>query len=604
MKQIYLLLLCTSVGLSTGLQAQTIRYVKQNGTGNGASWQDASGDLQLMINASVAGDRVYVAEGTYMAAHKASNDVFQWLTNNPRGTTNDKAKTFVLKEGVAVYGGFSATAPVTDLSLRDFDQHVSLITTDVQGDDAGFDFPASYIDNHYHAVVAAGLTAETIFDGFSITGGTHSTADDYDYIVINGVQVQQGMGGGLAIVEANVKMENIRIFQTGKPIYMKTSTGTMKNITITNSYYQFEVNGSVLSLENLNFSDNLGNLRLDSGYTLPIETVVNLKNATFARNTAGAIRIWRDAQKAATLNMDKVAFLGNQAPSYGVIQNNGGHLRMSNSVASGNTSGNQSGFLQLNTLNQSIITHVEIVNSTIVSNYNNYDWQTGTGALSGLTATNAHVQIVNSIIWGNKRAGNYVNMLGTGNPNLVVSNSIIQDAYDAGGVWNADYGVDGGGNSGAMPAFTQYIPMGTTAFSNGDLSLQPNSAGINAGSNTLYNTIIGDPSNDFDLAGNVRLMGSTIDMGAYEFLEALSVTETPGKNTLVVYPNPASDKIYISGADVPVSFEMYNMAGQRVLWGKTDARNREINVGFLRTGTYVLKVENKTGIWTQKIIKK
>src|SRR5690606_13657706 len=107
MKQIYLLLLCTSVGLSTGLQAQTIRYVKQNGTGNGASWQDASGDLQLMINASVAGDRVYVAEGTYMAAHKASNDVFQWLTNNPRGTTNDKAKTFVLKEGVAVYGGFS-----------------------------------------------------------------------------------------------------------------------------------------------------------------------------------------------------------------------------------------------------------------------------------------------------------------------------------------------------------------------------------------------------------------------------------------------------------------------------------------------------------------
>src|SRR5690606_31988131 len=131
---------------------------------------------------------------------------------------------------------------------------------------------------------------------------------------------------------------------------------------------------------------------------------------------AGAIRIWRDAQKAATLNMDKVAFLGNQAPSYGTIQNNGGHLRMSNIVAMGNTSGNQSGFLRLNTLNQSIITNVEIGNSTIVSNYNNYEWHTGTGALSGLAATNAHVKIVNSIIWGNKRAGNYVNMLGTGNP--------------------------------------------------------------------------------------------------------------------------------------------------------------------------------------------
>ena len=32
-------------------QAQTIRYVKPNGTGDGSSWANASGDLKAMINA-------------------------------------------------------------------------------------------------------------------------------------------------------------------------------------------------------------------------------------------------------------------------------------------------------------------------------------------------------------------------------------------------------------------------------------------------------------------------------------------------------------------------------------------------------------------------
>lgn len=605
MKKNYFFFTLFATLTAAGLNAQTTRYVKQGGTGTGVSWQDASGDLQQMINESVAGDRVYVAEGTYMAAHKASNDVFQWLTNNPRGATNDKAKTFVLKEGVAVYGGFSAIAPVTDLSLRNFDQHISLITTDVLGDDAGFDFPATYADNYYHAVVAAGLTAQTVFDGFSITGGTHATSDDYDYILINGTQVQQGMGGGLAIVEANVKMDNVSIYQTGKPIYVKNAAGSMKNLSVTDSYYQFEVYGSVLSLENLNFSDNHGSLRLESHYSFPTETVVNIRNATFARNTGGAIRIWRDAQKAATVNIDKASFLGNMAPNKGVIDNNAGHLKITNSVASGNTSGNQAGFLVVSTLNPAIITNVEIVNSTIVSNYNNYDWHTGTGGLSGIGAGNAHVNIVNSIIWGNKRAASYVNMIGTGNPNLVVSNSIIQDAFDANGVWNPAYGVDGGGNLGTMPAFTQYIPMATTAFSNGDLSLQAGSAGVNAGSNALYNTLIGDPANDFDLVGNIRSMGTAVDIGAFEYMEALSVNEiSESDKKMRVFPNPASDKVTVTGADLPAAFSLYNMAGQLVLSGKVNAQQPEIQVGILPVGTYILKVNSKANSFTQKVIKK
>ena len=47
-----------------GAQA-TVRYVKVGGTGDGSSWEKAAGRLQAAINASSAGDEVWVAEGTY-----------------------------------------------------------------------------------------------------------------------------------------------------------------------------------------------------------------------------------------------------------------------------------------------------------------------------------------------------------------------------------------------------------------------------------------------------------------------------------------------------------------------------------------------------------
>ena len=77
---IYLLISLLSVNLTAA-----VRYVKQGGTGNGSTWGNASGDLQAMINASGAGDQVWVAQGTY---------------NNG---------SFVMKNGVEILGGFPNT---------------------------------------------------------------------------------------------------------------------------------------------------------------------------------------------------------------------------------------------------------------------------------------------------------------------------------------------------------------------------------------------------------------------------------------------------------------------------------------------------------------
>src|SRR5690606_14271082 len=75
------------IGLSEYQTPQPeILYVRQNGTGDGSSWANASGELQLMMDKQIEGRSIWVAEGSYYA------------------TTY-----FRLREDVKMYGGLPAT---------------------------------------------------------------------------------------------------------------------------------------------------------------------------------------------------------------------------------------------------------------------------------------------------------------------------------------------------------------------------------------------------------------------------------------------------------------------------------------------------------------
>lgn len=175
-----------------------IRYVKEGGRGQGTSWEDASGDLQKMINYSNVGDVVYVAEGTYYAV-----DGDYVSDENGRGDRL-RQRAIVMKDGVKVYGGFAGRSKnETPLNREKAATtygwqlaRASVITGEMKNgisdywekDEMRQEWrPGGYIDNAVHVVwfasngfemsavaneqIAKSLRNETVLDGFVIKGG-------------------------------------------------------------------------------------------------------------------------------------------------------------------------------------------------------------------------------------------------------------------------------------------------------------------------------------------------------------------------------------------------------------------------------------------------
>ncbi|MBD2753084.1 right-handed parallel beta-helix repeat-containing protein [Spirosoma validum] len=150
-----LLITLSSLLWGLGAQAQSIRYVREFGTGDGRSWDDASSDLQAMIDDPGA-QQVWVAQGNYKPT-----------------TTTDRSISFKMKEGVAIYGGFSSSGNPSSLRERNPNNFMTVLDGDIGR-------LLDKTDNSYHVIRSYGLTNSAILDGFLITNGyANSNWPDY-----------------------------------------------------------------------------------------------------------------------------------------------------------------------------------------------------------------------------------------------------------------------------------------------------------------------------------------------------------------------------------------------------------------------------------------
>jgi hypothetical protein len=206
---------------------------------------------------------------------------------------------------------------------------------------------------------------------------------------------------------------------------------------------------------------------------------------------------------------------------------------------------------------------------------------------------NSNPILTNTILWDNQSEECYFKK--DGGPNsITISWSDIQKG-EVGIQTNGNGTVNWlEGNINEDPLFT-----GTGDY---PYSLSNESPCVNTG--TPDTTGLNLP--ELDLAGNPRVYGGRIEMGAYENQEVIvGITEPEDqklRTDFTISPNPAKTKVFISvnNNEIITGINIYNQTGQKVI--NQRGITNTIDVSMLPQGMYIVEIESVNGIIRKKII--
>lgn len=490
-----LLGLCT---LSTF--AQTIRYVSPNGTNanpaTATSWATSTTDLQAAINASAANDQVWVRTGLY----------------KPGGNANtNRSISFAMKNGVAIYGGFTGTE--TSLGQRPAVNLTTPSGTTLSGDIGTVGNSTDNILHVIHNLPSLGLTTFAVLDGFVITGGN-----------ANGTNPYEDLGGGILnrADGANLCRPTIRnCFFTRN---MAVSGGGIANRdgdancgpTITNCVFTSNTaNGGGIQTQSAS-STVTGCLFTNNGFAYGGGGIENnaatgfISSCTFVANVSnvegGGVR---NANCSAALRFANCEFVSNSSAYGGGIRNLTASPVVQNCSFRGNSAGVLGGGMLNFATSLPVITNSEFLGNTAnqgggVCNETNSSATLVNCSFSGNQASNGGAianfgsspGFRNTLVWGNS-SGVY-NTDNTSVPSYTAS--AVQSLSLGAGVFN--------GSTNPLFVSQPSVGLGTA----GNLRLQATSPAIDAGDPATTSATVGNT----DLAGNARIV-SRIDLGAFEF---------------------------------------------------------------------------------------
>ena len=234
-------------------------------TGTGESWASAFKSLDEALNTAwncPDVNRINVATGAYIPSRKPYNTDGSEMT-----TTDNRDKTFHLRNGVAMYGGYPAGGSAT----QDVTANPTILSGDFNGNDVvtGSGSTLSITgngENAYHVVLSISDDATTIFDGFTVTGGN---AVQNNNIFVESTPIIRNSGGGMYNFSSSPTITNT----------------TFSGNTATNGGGMYNISFSNPLITNTTFFGNTAN---NGGGMYNISSSSpTISNTTFSGNAAG-----------------------------------------------------------------------------------------------------------------------------------------------------------------------------------------------------------------------------------------------------------------------------------------------------------------------------
>ncbi|QQT25174.1 MBG domain-containing protein [Sphingobacterium spiritivorum] len=515
--------------------ANGILYVKKGSNGLGGSWANAVSELAdalvmaKTLNAVTPGKvkQIWVAGGKYLPLYSPEDGA-------NFGTDKTRDNTFLLVKDVQLYGGFAGietTLQQRDLSIA---ANQSILSGDFNNDDVvtGAGATLSFSgngENTYHVLLSAGDVGTAELNGFVVRGGSGSSG----ILTVNTLNIFKTQGGGMNITASSPTITNC-VFENnhvqtglGGAIYINTPNGAIiaaptiskskflnnKSANIAGQGWGDEGAGAMYNVNSnpiitdCSFVGNLVTGGRFGGAIVNVSSEVQFTDVTISNNASkglfgggGGLAIF--GNKTATLN--NVIFTGNSTDvNGGAIFNGSGAVAVLNNVLfSGNLA--NYGAAIYNNNSSPVLTNVTISGNQ--ANVNGAIYNTNTSL----------PQLQNTVVFGNNSG--VVNSSGADVP--VYRNSLVQGANGAGLITF---------NGTAADLFV--APLSPALSIGGDYRPKIGSDLANAGDQTLF---VGLNANTKDLDGNARLMGSNIDLGAYELqtqpqtITAANVSKTYG----------------------------------------------------------------------------
>lgn len=357
------------------VSSSRIRYVKQGGTGDGTSWENASGDLQRMIdeladnNPQGLQGEVWVAAGNY----EPQSQLIQ-------GT--GYSASFRMRDGISVYGGFDAVSPElskTDRKTKEggmpweFTNQTILQAAYYVRNESN----PSFTDHNHKWTLTSDSRHVVWFAPMPDEEGTFTQPTYLDGVTIMGGYAQGGTG-----VDDFKTDRGAGVYMDGRNTYL-TNSIVKENYATGNGGGVYLKDGRVQStlIYNNNADQNGGAVYVDDQGLVHRSMLTN----NSARNGAG---VYLDNQPATQGEQDH--------PEYLILST----CVVSNNTASGNGAVycDEGGVLLQNT-----ITNNQCVTATDATDPN--------ASQTGGIYINRYALVANSVIWNNRMSdGNNIPM--------------------------------------------------------------------------------------------------------------------------------------------------------------------------------------------------